>query len=95
MYEPLSIKIFLAKGSSSSLRTAEISNWSGKAIACSRTELDELSAREEAGRPGIYILIGSDDESGEPTAYVGEAEQVGKRLKQHLSKKFFEIRGHT
>ena len=89
MNEPLSIKVFLAKGSSSSLRTAEISNWSGKAVACSRKELDELSQREEASRPGIYFLIGIDDETGEPTAYVGEAEQVAKRLKQHLSKDFW------
>lgn len=89
MSEPLSIKIFLAKGSSSSLRTAEISNWSGKAIACSRAELAELSEREEASRPGVYFLIGSDDDTGEPSAYVGEAEQVGKRLKQHLGKDFF------
>lgn len=86
MTEPLSIKIFLAKGSSSSLRTAEISNWSGKAIACSRKELDELSKREESSRPGIYILIGNDIKSGEPSVYVGEAEEVAKRLKQHLSK---------
>lgn len=83
MNEPLSIKVFLAKGSSSGLRTAEISNWSGKAIACSRKELDELSKREEAARPGVYFLIGSDEETGEPAAYVGEAEEVGKRLKQH------------
>ena len=89
MSEPLSIKIFLAKGSSSSLRTAEISNWSGKAIACSRKELDELSKREEASRPGIYFLIGTDVEFNEPSVYVGEAEEVGKRLKQHLSKEFW------
>jgi hypothetical protein len=87
--EPLSIKIFLAKGSSSSLRTAEISNWSGKAIACSRKELDELAKRDEASRPGIYLLIGTDLVSDEPAAYVGEAEEVGKRLKQHLSKEFW------
>jgi len=89
MNEPLSIKIFLAKGSASSLRTAEISNWSGKAIACSRKELDELSKREEAARPGVYFLIGSDIESDMESAYVGEAEEVGKRLKQHLSKEFW------
>jgi len=83
MNEPLSIKLFLVKGSSSGLRTVEISNWSGKAIACSRKELDELSKREEAVRPGVYFLIGSDEETGEPAAYVGEAEEVGKRLKQH------------
>ena len=89
MNEPLSIKIFLAKGSASSLRTAEISNWSGKAIACSRKELDELAKREEAIRPGVYFLIGNDIETGEPSAYVGEAEEVAKRLKQHISKEFW------
>ena len=83
MNEPLSIKVFLVKGSSSGLRTAEISNWSGKAIACSRKELDEFSKREEAARIGVYFLIGSDEETGDPAAYVGEAEEVGKRLKQH------------
>jgi len=89
MSEPLSIKIFLAKGSSSSLRTAEISNWSGKAIACSRKELDELAKREEATRPGVYFLIGNDIDTGEPSVYVGEAEEVAKRLKQHISKEFW------
>jgi len=89
MNEPLSIKIFLAKGSASSLRTAEISNWSGKAIACSRKELDELAKREEAIRPGVYFLIGNDIETGEPSVYVGEAEEVAKRLKQHISKEFW------
>ncbi len=89
MTEPLSIKIFLAKGSTSSLRTAEISNWSGKAIACSRGELKELEQREESGRPGVYFLIGTDAESGEPSVYVGEAEEVAKRLKQHLTNDFW------
>jgi hypothetical protein len=89
MTDALSIKIFLPKGTPASLRTAEISNWSGKAIACSRQEIDELSLRDEAGRPGVYFLIGNDSDSGEPSAYVGEAEQVGKRLKQHISKDFW------
>ena len=61
MNEPLSIKIFLTKGSASGLRTADISNWSGKAIACSRNELDELAKREEATRPGVYFLIGNNN----------------------------------
>ena len=89
MNDPLSIKIFLVKGSASSLRTAEISNWSGKAIACSRKELDELAKREEASRPGVYFLIGNDINTGEPSAYVGEAEEVAKCLKQHLPKEFW------
>ena len=89
MNESLSIKIFLAKGSASSLRTAEISNWSGKAIACSRKEMDELAKREEAIRPGVYFLIGNDVDTGEPSVYIGEAEEVAKRLKQHISKEFW------
>lgn len=86
---PLSIKIFLAHGSATGLRTAEISNWSGKALGCSRSELSALAEREEASRPGVYVLIGTDPATGDPAAYVGEAEEVGKRLKQHLGKDFW------
>ena len=54
------IKLFIPRGDAKSLRTAEISNWTGKAVAAPRTELDELLAREEVNRAGIYILTGSD-----------------------------------
>ena len=54
------IKLFLPRGDAKSLRTAEISNWTGKAVAAPRTELDELLAREELDKAGVYILLGSD-----------------------------------
>lgn len=41
MSEPLSIKIFHAKGLSSGSRTAEISNWSGKAWTGKAMEMME------------------------------------------------------
>ena len=41
------IKLHLPRGDAKSPRTAEISNWTGKAVAAPRTELDELLAREE------------------------------------------------
>ena len=41
------IKLFLPAGDAKGLRTAEISNWMGKALATPRTELDRLIAREE------------------------------------------------
>lgn len=41
------IKLFLPRGDAKSLRTAEISNWTGKAVAAPRTELDELLALEQ------------------------------------------------
>jgi hypothetical protein len=67
------IKLFLPRGDAKSLRTAEISNWTGKAVAAPRTELDELLAREELDKAGVYILIGSDPLTNAPRAYIGEA----------------------
>jgi hypothetical protein len=83
------ITLYLPLGDAKSLRTAEISNWSGKAVAAPRTELDELLAREELGKAGVYILVGSDPKTGAPHAYVGEAEVIRERLKQHKTKEFW------
>lgn len=83
------IKLFLPRGDAKSLRTAEISNWTGKAIAAPRTELDELLQREELDKAGIYVLTGADPLSGSPRAYIGEAEIIRDRLKQHKSKEFW------
>ena len=83
------IKLFLPRGDAKSLRTAEISNWTGKAIAAPRTELDDLIQREELDKAGVYILAGTDPLSGSPRAYIGEAEVIRERLKQHKSKEFW------
>ena len=83
------IKLFLPRGDAKSLRTAEISNWTGKAVAAPRTELDELLAREELDKAGVYILIGSDPLTNAPRAYIGEAEVIRERLRQHRSKEFW------
>jgi len=83
------IKLFLPHGDAKSLRTGEISNWSGKAIAAPRTELDELLQREELDKTGIYILSGEDPHSGVPLAYIGEAEVIRERLKQHKTREFW------
>jgi hypothetical protein len=83
------IKLFLPRGEAKSLRTAEISNWTGKAVAAPRTELDHLLQREELDKAGIYILSGTDPLSGSPLAYVGEAEILRERLKQHKGKEFW------
>lgn len=55
------IKLYLVDGQPDELRTAEISSWSGKAIAGSRKNLADLRAREELAGPGIYFFIGEDD----------------------------------
>jgi hypothetical protein len=58
------IKIFLAHGDPKRLRTAELSNWTGKAVAGPRVEFDSILAREESAKPGVYFLTGIDPESG-------------------------------
>jgi hypothetical protein len=83
------LKLFLPRGDAKGLRTAEISNWTGKALAAPRTELDELLAREELDKAGVYILTGTDPLTNAPHAYIGEAEVIRERLKQHKSKEFW------
>jgi len=59
------------------------------AIAAPRTDLDDLLLREELDKAGVYILTGADPLSGSPRAYIGEAEIIRERLKQHKSKEFW------
>jgi len=87
--ESATIKLFLPRGDAKGLRTAEISNWTGKAIAAPRTELEKLLEREELQKAGVYILLGSDPTSNSPLAYIGEAEVISDRLRQHKTKEFW------
>ncbi|MDP3521860.1 MAG: hypothetical protein Q8S02_14660 [Hydrogenophaga sp.] len=45
------IKLFLPHGDAKRIRVGEVSNWTGKALAAPRTELEELLAREELETP--------------------------------------------
>jgi len=83
------IKIFLAHGDPKRLRTAELSNWTGKAVAGPRSEFDSVLAREESQKSGVYFLTGIDPETGKSAVYVGEAESIKDRVKGHLDKDFW------
>ncbi len=83
------IKIFLPDGDAKGLRIAEIMNWTGKAVAAPRTDLDALFQREETKQTGIYILTGINPDSGKAEAYIGEAEVIRDRLKQHQGREFW------
>ncbi len=83
------IKIFLVHGDPKRLRTAELSNWTGKAVAGPRSEFEGVIRRDESGSSGVYFLTGNDPESGKPALYVGEAENIRDRVKAHLEKDFW------
>lgn len=79
-----SIRLFLADGSPGGLLTAEIMNWTGHVIAAPRSDLAELLKRSEASRTGVYLLLGDDPKAiGGQSAYIGEGDNVSKRLYHH------------
>lgn len=84
-----SIRIYLPDGSASGLRHVEIANWSGQAIACPRSRFSELASWEEAQRPGVYFLLEQNSTDDRSTVYIGESENVFKRLNDHDRKKEF------
>ncbi|WP_158701754.1 GIY-YIG nuclease family protein [Lentibacillus sp. Marseille-P4043] len=84
------IKIFLIDGEPTGRMSAELSNWTGKAFKIPRNKIRDSKDRPELNGTGVYLLFGKDDEQYETeTAYIGEAEDVLKRLNQHLKEKDF------
>ncbi len=83
------IKIFLAYGDPKRLRAAEIINWTGMAVAGPRSEIENVLAREESQKSGVYILTGIDPGTGRKAVYIGEAESVRDRVRDHLNKDFW------
>ncbi len=78
------IRVYLAHGTPGGLLTAEIGNWTGHVVAAPRSDLGTLLKRDESSRTGIYVLIGDDpDGQGESLVYVGEGDDVSKRIAQH------------
>ncbi len=78
------IKLFLVDGTPGGLTTAEITNWTGHVLAARRSDLADLLKRDEAQRTGVYLLLGDDEAAiGDTRCYIGEADVVGERLRNH------------
>ena len=77
-----SIELFLVNGTADSLITAELSNWNGKAIKIPRAEVSSCD-RDDIKGVGVYFLFCKEEDGGD-SVYIGEAENVLDRLKQHL-----------
>lgn len=85
---PTSIRIFLAEGRPDGLRIIEKSNWTGRAVVASRSQATRAFERPELALPGVYVLAGATEE-GTPRLYVGEADLLKERLRQHVGGKDF------
>ena len=78
------IRLFLADGDASGIRYAELVNWTGQAFSVPWVSRLALNEWPESKRPGVYVLVGL-DENGSNTVYIGETENVYKRLGSHAS----------
>ena len=83
------IEINMLDGDPDGMRLAEMPMFPTLALAFRRNELGRL--RKDYSwideRTGVYFLIGPEqNDNNRLTAYIGESENVGKRLSHHLSK---------
>ncbi|MEX5449092.1 GIY-YIG nuclease family protein [Stutzerimonas stutzeri] len=84
MSQGRSLRLFLVDGTPNGLLTAEIMNWTGHVLTGPRSKLAELVLRPECARTGVYFLVGPDpDNSLRSKVYIGESDDVAKRLKSH------------
>lgn len=82
-----SLELFFIDGVPDGMLTAEIFNWTGHVLMTPRIRLAEALGRTESAYTGIYILLGSDEASNRTRAYIGEAEDVAERLRNHDAKR--------
>ncbi|MBE7619352.1 GIY-YIG nuclease family protein [Komagataeibacter sp. FNDCR1] len=78
-----SLELFYIDGHPDGMVTAELFNWTGHVFVTPRTRLTEALRREEASYAGVYLLLG--EKEGQDFAYIGEAEDLSTRLKQHAA----------
>ena len=48
--------------------------------------MDQLLARDELEKCGLYVLVGADPVTNQASAYIGEAENIRERLTQHRTR---------
>lgn len=85
---------YLVDGNPEGVIFAYMSNWTGQAIRIPRNLFPESKDYIEIKRPGIYFLIGQNEENpDDKLVYIGEANNISERLVYHIrdeKKSFFE-----
>ena len=84
MMQPFSITLFATTGDPEGIRHLDKSNWSGYGVVFNRELFHLLKQEPGFSQAGIYILVGN---AADETIYIGEADPVGDRLKNHVSNK--------
>jgi len=72
------VDVVLVDGTAFGIKTAELSNWSGRLISGPRNAIKKLSEVKTVDMSAVYFLINETNE-----VYVGETDSLNKRLAQH------------
>jgi hypothetical protein len=77
------IEIFLIDGKPDGMLTARVWNREGRVLKTPRAQILDAfkNVGKESGYTGIYLLFG--EKGGKPCAYIGEADNVGARVRIH------------
>lgn len=81
------IKLYIAGEELKNLKTAELSQWTGKAFIGERKHTKLIQKIEELLVPGIYFLISEEKNNILKKIYIGEADEVNKRINSHFNQK--------
>lgn len=77
------VQIYLPDGNPKSIRICDINTSFVKGVLIPRNKLPSIKNFENISKPGVYFLISDDDELNTFRIYIGEAEDLFNRLKQH------------
>ena len=85
MSSQYALTIQVISGDPDGVLVVEKSNWSGRGVMFRRADL-KAALDQSISSPGVYVLLG-DDPKGEfdSQIYVGQGEEVRRRLDQHHS----------
>ena len=86
--KPFAVRIFLQDGTIDGVKIVAKSKWVGRGIVIPRSLLPEELDRPELNVPGVYILIGPEEE-GRPTISIGSAALLSERLRQEAAESGF------
>jgi hypothetical protein len=90
MADPFTLRIYVPSGDPEGLRIVDRMNWTGRGYAFPRDRWAEVKARSELARPGVYILLGYEEDelkNERPVAYIGQTDNLKARIEGHDLKK--------
>jgi Domain of unknown function (DUF4357)/GIY-YIG catalytic domain len=83
------LQIFLPTGEPRGIRIAELTTRIVQAVLIPRSELTTAKTRPELDHLAVYFLFGDSEDAAKSIVYVGQTEDVRKRLDYHNSTKDF------